>query len=99
MAIWISRKNAAEARLKYRRGVTPPDEVRAMQVQYRNDQAEQRTELDGLEKKNVKPVEKKTPVNKPVKKVKEVKPKSEDKPDFGEHGKDFDVFTDSLERN
>lgn len=92
MAIWISRKNAAEARLKYRRGVTPPDEVRAMQVQYRNDQAEQRTELDGLEKKNVKPVEKKTPVNKTIK-------KAEDKPNFGDYGKDFDVFTDSLERN
>jgi hypothetical protein len=44
-----SRKQAALARLKFHRGVTPPGEVRAMQAQYRIDRDERRATLDEIE--------------------------------------------------
>jgi hypothetical protein len=89
MAKWTDRKLAIEARRRYRRGVTPPDEIRAGRVQFRNDQAGARLdEADVLEAKQKvvkEKVKEKKPVKKPAKRAKVKK----DAPKFGEHGHDF----------
>ena len=46
MARYQCRKAAGQARMKNRRGVTPRDEVRAMEVQYSNDRAEERSVVE-----------------------------------------------------
>ena len=95
MAIYTDRRKAAEARMKFRRGVTPRDEVRAGMVQYRNDQAEERAELDkadALKAKQEKKVVKEKPKKKqaPVKSGKKVAKKS--KPKIREKVKDAPDF-------
>ena len=98
---WTDRRRAALARMRHHRGVTPKSEVRAGMVQYRNDQAEERAELDkagAIKAKQEKPKKKQAPV-KPDKKVaKKSKPKVREKvkdaPNFGEHGHDFNSVED-----
>ena len=97
---WTDRKKAAEARMKYHRGVTPKEEARAAQVQFRNDQAEEQALLDKLEnlESKMKP-EKKPKVEKPDKKTvvkpkKKAKVEKKDPPKFGKHGHDFNSEED-----
>ena len=78
MAIYTDRRKAAEARMKFRRGVTPRDEVRAGMVQYRNDQAEERAVLDKME--NLKPEKKLTVEKSKGKTVIKKKPQPVEKP-------------------
>jgi hypothetical protein len=93
MGRYQCRKEAAQARMRYHRGVTPKEEIRAGQVQFRADREVERAledELEALkakvesEKKVDRPkVPKKT---KPVKKPKVVKAEVAKK---DEHSKDF----------
>jgi hypothetical protein len=67
-----SRKEAAEARLRHRIGVTPKSEVRAMRAQYRIDNELDRAKSDEIEKlkKGIeKPITKKGEKKKVSKKI------------------------------
>ena len=50
MARWQDRKEAAKARMMYRRGVTPREEIRAGDAQMKIDNDEDRAKSDEVEK-------------------------------------------------